>query len=254
MAKFVSPQELTEIIAGLLLKPELLGELDTPEKHRSLFLELGEVVATHCGGYISDVTEPETDGTSADGGLVSGKPVQYLEVPESTPYLVVQENECLPSREQNVWMYVDTEGWVEQGQDESTIPTPEMCQSVRRELRQLLAPVTPGEMVLTMQDWRLQDEALPEEDSKVYTVSATTGENLSVEVSGPDGEPCFGFMFEVNKGVPALHVNDGQDCVIHLHAAHGGVVIAPDATDSRFEDAPVDRFSYDLPALLMPFN
>ncbi|EJE84877.1 hypothetical protein ECO9455_04010, partial [Escherichia coli O111:H11 str. CVM9455] len=34
MYKLVSPRELTEIITGLLLKPELLGELDSPEKHR----------------------------------------------------------------------------------------------------------------------------------------------------------------------------------------------------------------------------
>ncbi len=31
MYKLVSPRELTEIITGLLLKPELLGELDSPK-------------------------------------------------------------------------------------------------------------------------------------------------------------------------------------------------------------------------------
>ncbi|NTZ41105.1 hypothetical protein EXW94_26260 [Enterobacter sp. JMULE2] len=254
MAKLVTPLELTEIIAGLLLKPELLGELDTPEKHRALFLNLGEVVATHCGGLISDVTIPETDGTAVDGGLLNGKPVHYLEKPESTPYLVVHENECLPSPDQNVWMYVDTEGWVEEGQDLSVIPTPEKCESVRRELRQLVSPTIEGELMLTMQDWRLQEEELPVEDSKVYTVKATAGENLSVEVCGPDGESCFGFMLEVNQGVPALHINDGQNCALHLHAAHGGVVIAPDASDGRFDVAPVDRFSYQQKAMLIAFN
>ena len=254
MAKFVTPQELTEIIAGLLLKPELLGEMDTPEKHRALFLDLGEIVATHCGGMISAVTEPETDGTAADGYLLDGKPIRYLDEPESTPYLVVRENECLPSLEQNVWMYVDTEGWVEQDQDLSVIPTQEKCESVRRELRQLLAPTVASEIMMTMQDWRLQEEVIPEEDRKIYAISATGGENLSVIVSGPDQEPCFGFMLEVNQGVPALHINDGQDCAVHLHVAHGGVVIAPDASDACFEAAPVDRFSYHQKAILMPFH
>ncbi|MES1794666.1 hypothetical protein ABUU53_24435 [Escherichia coli] len=45
MYKLVSPRELTEIITGLLLKPELLGELDSPEKHRMFMADLGRVVA-----------------------------------------------------------------------------------------------------------------------------------------------------------------------------------------------------------------
>ncbi len=44
MYKLVSPRELTEIITGLLLKPELLGELDSPEKHRMFMADLGRVV------------------------------------------------------------------------------------------------------------------------------------------------------------------------------------------------------------------
>ncbi|MNF13992.1 hypothetical protein D3C80_2160330 [compost metagenome] len=61
-------------------------------------------------------------------------------------------------------------------------------------------------------------------------------------------------MLEVNQGVPALHISDGQNCALHLHAAHGGIVITPDASDGRFDDAPVDRFSYQQKAMLIAFN
>ena len=36
MAKLISTRELATIITALLVKPELLGELDSPEKHRAL--------------------------------------------------------------------------------------------------------------------------------------------------------------------------------------------------------------------------
>lgn len=48
MAKLISTRELATIITALLVKPELLGELDSPEKHRALMEDLGRVVAEHC--------------------------------------------------------------------------------------------------------------------------------------------------------------------------------------------------------------
>lgn len=41
MAKLISTRELATIITALLVKPELLGELDSPEKHRALMEDLG---------------------------------------------------------------------------------------------------------------------------------------------------------------------------------------------------------------------
>lgn len=67
MYKLVSPRELTEIITGLLLKPELLGELDSPEKHRMFMADLGRVVAEHCGGLVNSVVLPGTEVTVSDG-------------------------------------------------------------------------------------------------------------------------------------------------------------------------------------------
>ncbi len=36
MTKQILPNELAEIVTGLLIKPELLGELDSREAHRGL--------------------------------------------------------------------------------------------------------------------------------------------------------------------------------------------------------------------------
>jgi len=52
-------------------------------------------------------------------------------------------------------------------------------------------------------------------------------------------------ILEVNKGVPALHVGDGFESNLHLHLAHGGVVIAPGASGTGFLAAPQDRYSYE---------
>lgn len=50
MSKQIFPHELAEIVTGLLVKPELLGELDSPQKHQAFMLDIGRVVAEHCGG------------------------------------------------------------------------------------------------------------------------------------------------------------------------------------------------------------
>ncbi len=76
MYKLVSPRELTEIITGLLLKPELLGELDSPEKHRMFMADLGRVVAEHCGGLVNSVVLPGAEVTVPDGLPLNGQPVR----------------------------------------------------------------------------------------------------------------------------------------------------------------------------------
>lgn len=40
MTKQILPNELAEIVTGLLIKPELLGELDSREAHQSFMLEV----------------------------------------------------------------------------------------------------------------------------------------------------------------------------------------------------------------------
>lgn len=110
MYKLVSPRELTEIITGLLLKPELLGELDSPEKHRMFMADLGRVVAEHCGGLVNSVVLPGAEVTVPDGLPLNGQPVRYLGIKESIPHLLVEPDASLPSLAKNVWMYADPEG------------------------------------------------------------------------------------------------------------------------------------------------
>jgi len=113
MSKLVSPRELTEIITGLLLKPELLGELDSPEKHQMFMEDLGRVVAEHCGGMVNSVVLPEAEDTLPDGLTLNGQPVRYPRIKENIPYLIVEPDASLPSLAINVWMYADPEGWKE---------------------------------------------------------------------------------------------------------------------------------------------
>ncbi|HIE4904615.1 TPA: hypothetical protein ACXNK4_005408 [Klebsiella pneumoniae] len=45
MTKQILPNELAEIVTGLLIKPELLGELDSREAHQAFMLDIGRVIA-----------------------------------------------------------------------------------------------------------------------------------------------------------------------------------------------------------------
>lgn len=255
MAKLISTRELATIITALLVKPELLGELDSPEKHRAMMEDLGRVVAEHCGGNVTEIALPETDGTTADGALLDGQPVRYLETKESSPYLIVHPDDSLPSLTQNVWMHADPDGWEEHFNGEDDALTPELNQQFRQQVYALLTPEshTPSsEMSLTLQDWQVGDAEIPEEDCQPYQVKVLVDKNVQCEVANETGETCFGFTLEIDRGVPTLHIDTGSDSLLHIHAAHGGLVLTPDAPSQGFEDAPVDRFSYNSPSLLVP--
>ena len=43
------------------------------------------VVAEHCGGMVTNVTLPETNGTEIDGSLLNSQPVRYLEMKDYPP-------------------------------------------------------------------------------------------------------------------------------------------------------------------------
>lgn len=256
MAKLISTRELATIITTLLVKPELLGELDSPEKHRALMEDLGRVVAEHCGGNVTEIALPETDGTAIDGALLDGQPVRYLETKESSPYLIVHPDDSLPSLTQNVWMHADPDGWEEHFDGEDNPLTEEVSQQFRQQVYALLMPeskTTPSAMNLTLQDWQLGETQLPEEDCQPYQVKVLLEEkNLQCEVVNESGTTCFGLILEIDRGVPTLHIDTGSDSLLHIHAAHDGLVLTPDAPSHGFEDAPVDRFSYNSQSLLVP--
>ncbi|WP_426727577.1 hypothetical protein [Enterobacter cloacae complex sp. 288G10] len=171
MAELISTRELATIITALLVKPELLGELDSPEKHRALMEDLGRVVAEHCGGNVTEIALPETDGTAVDEALLDGQPVRYLETKESSPYLIVHPDDSLPSLTHNVWMHADPDGWEEHFDGEDNPLMEELSQQFRQQVYALLTPesqATPSEIIRTLQDWQLGETQLPEEDCQSY--------------------------------------------------------------------------------------
>lgn len=244
MSKQIYPRELVEVVAGLLLKPELLGELDTPEKHKSFMLDIGRVVGLHCGGYVYKINNGDTE-------------VNYLSDQYSSPSLSVSIDDNLPSLLNNVWSCYDPEGWEEEFLDSDRViaGTPltlDVIQSTRLSLQGLLCNAALSEgntqtLQFKMMDWRVTEEvAFEKADDRQYLVKASIGNQASLELLSDEGEPCFGLMIEINHGVPAVHIDiDGGDAILHIHAAQGGLVLTPDDAGSRFEQAELDRYSYN---------
>ncbi|MEE9493026.1 MAG: hypothetical protein V3W04_06570 [Gammaproteobacteria bacterium] len=123
MSKQILPAELAEIVVGLLVQPDLLGELDSAEKHQAFMLDIGQAVADHCGGIINQVSLPDSD----QGG--------YLSSEYTSPYLSVSPDASLPSLNKNVWRYYDQEGWEEAALE---ITPCDAVNSVRMMLQNLL--------------------------------------------------------------------------------------------------------------------
>lgn len=135
MSKQILPNELAEIVAGLLIKPELIGELDSPERHQSFIEEIAQVVADHCGGYINGISPADCDDS------------QYLVDEYSAPYVSVSPDDCLGSLTRNVWAAFDVEGWEEEiaeaeSEDADSVSDPmstDEIKALRNELQQLLS-------------------------------------------------------------------------------------------------------------------
>lgn len=129
MAKLLSPKELAELVSGLLIQPELFGELDDRHNYHDFILAIGNVVAQFCGG------EPIA---------VEYHPPLANHEPSYTPMLVVNPNDSLPSLHGSVWSYFDPRGWddlplptgIELGQE----PLPERILNVRSALQRILCP------------------------------------------------------------------------------------------------------------------
>ena len=61
MSKQISPYELAEIIVGLLVTPKEFGPLDTPDKHQQFMMDIAQVVAGHCGGFVNGVSKADIE-------------------------------------------------------------------------------------------------------------------------------------------------------------------------------------------------
>lgn len=238
MTKQIFPNELAEIVTGLLIKPELMGELDSRESHQAFMLDIAQVVADHCGGRLNGITNGDI-----------AKP--YLSEIECSPCIHVEPDERLPSPECNVWSNYHVDAWAEEGQE--NVPDTAIVQSERRTLQNLLIGAAQTEfagapVVKRMKDWRLA-EGEPvslETDKKAYTAICYIDNQTSIELVDEAGEPCLGLLLEINHGVPALHLNaSGGDVLLHIHAAQGGLVITPDNPMVSVGRAQVDRYAYN---------
>ncbi|MEF1335259.1 hypothetical protein REH81_00460 [Vibrio rotiferianus] len=101
MAKKIFPNELAEVVTALLVKPELIGELQDQEKHQEFMHDIAQVVARHCGGDAVCVNPP---------GFVSDD-APYCSDNDSSPMLTVYPSDSLPSLHESVWSNHDPEGW-----------------------------------------------------------------------------------------------------------------------------------------------
>lgn len=104
MTKQILPNELAEIVTGLLIKPELLGELDSSEAHQAFMLDIGRIIADHYCGRVNGITDGDVE-----------KP--YLSDIECTPTLHIEPDDRLSSIERNVWSNYHVEAWSNEGQE-----------------------------------------------------------------------------------------------------------------------------------------
>lgn len=250
MSKQILPHELAEIVTGLLVRPELLGELDSPEKHQDFMLDIGRVVAEHCGGDINQVSPSDTTQ-------------DYLRTAHSSPYLSVSPNDSIPSLYINAWAYHDRYGWEEEenaladagnSHNEDCSPlTDNSIKATRTTLQSLLSNlgIADGlsqQLKFEMQDWRVSEGVAVERpgDDRHHYVTANLGGQSCLEFVDENNDPSLGVMVEINHGVPAIHIDvNGGDTVLHIHAAQGGLVLTPNSPDHHFTPAELDRFSYE---------
>lgn len=245
MPRQIFPQELVEILSGLLLKPEIFGELDSPEKHQAFMLDIGRVVADHCGGEINGVAEP------------AGKEFNLSEE-WSQPYLSVSPNDSLPSLLNNVWAYYDgPSGWEDDFLDCDHVDageplTEKEIKAVRQQLQSLLSNIALSQQnaqsfIFQLTDWRVAGGKKAEEgDDRPYTAMFQLGNQSTIKIKDKSGKCALEVAIEIDKGVPSVRLDpNGESDILYVHSAQGGLVLTPSYQDSRFESAKEDRYTHN---------
>lgn len=94
-----------------------------------------------------------------------------------------------------------------------------------------------------MTDWRIPEgeHVCHEADCRIHTATYHLDNQTSIEVADDTGQLCLGVLLEIDHGVPALHLKvAGGDTLLHLYAAHGGLVLAPRSIGILFQPAECD--------------
>ncbi len=119
------------------------------------------------------------------------------------------------------------------------------------------AELSTTKQTLSITDWQLTEcpEEVAENEKSEYQLNVEVGNQTYVDILDSSEEPVLGFVLEINKGVPALHIDtDGGDCVIHLHKTPVGIVITPDNPSVVIEQAERSKFTYDQDDSLLAHN
>jgi hypothetical protein len=100
---------------------------------------------------------------------------------------------------------------------------------------------------IPMQDWRIEHDpgSLAPGDDVKYQFEYQLGNQTYLRIIDKQETIQMNIIIEINNGVPAIHIsNQADDALLHIHRAHGGLVLTPDSRDNVFESSPLDRFSY----------
>lgn len=237
MSKQISPYELAEIIVGLLVTPKEFGPLDTPDKHQQFMMDIAQVVAGHCGGFVNGVSKADIEEN-------------YMENQYGFPYISVTPTEENTLSKRNVWYCYDLE------YDGSTKLNPDQkweIEIIRKSLQSALANkgLNDGGHVdfnFTKSDWCISDEVYIDKvrDKTGYSLNVSLGNQSSIEFSDQNGDPILGLCIEIDKGVPAIHFDvSGGNSILHAHLVDGGLVLSPSGSHCEFLPAEVSQYTYD---------
>ena len=240
MSKQLFTHELAEMVASLLICPNALGELDSNDAHGAFVRDIAEVVSQHCGGSIIDVVINDDEDPSPGQKWLVG----------------VAPNDSLPSLHQNVWAYYDADGWDEglTGGLEDLDLGEALSEREIRMARELVlsnligsASQTSTRFAFDAVDWQLIESGEVDEpgDEQVYSVNMTLGNQSHIDILDASGESRLALTIEIDRGVPAIHLAKDDDHLVHIHAAHDGLVVTPGSDLNRLDEpAPCDRYSY----------
>ncbi|KRW83676.1 hypothetical protein [Marinobacter sp. P4B1] len=134
MAKQIYFPELAQIVSTLLVRPDLLGELDDASLHERFAASIAEVVADYCGGLVNGVNGCDVPCSPLD---------EEGRVSEMGSTVSIDPSDSLPSLNRNVWSLYDCQGWegyemdVEDGQPYAGVEEQEIIQHMQKALRQI---------------------------------------------------------------------------------------------------------------------
>ena len=107
MAKQIPFPELAQIVATLINRPDVLGEVSELDTHRRFVQDIAEVVADYCGGTINGVYDGDLPADAFEGEKMPL--VAALNDDGST--VSVSPNESMGSLRRNVWSLFCSRDW-----------------------------------------------------------------------------------------------------------------------------------------------